>query len=223
MKPIRARRFRLHLFLGACMVAFGSTATMARATTIDFETPSLNGADEASISPLEIQGVQFIGLAIGSLVRESAFFPCDDLSATNQAYEGWVVTWGCIEGCCPSQLISIGFPGPPAEPVRHLALEARSSYGPLFLRTYDAAGNRNETSIDPAPVACSMARRGTLDISTATPIVAAEVWSGNRLPDGCCDGCISFGYTIVIDNVTFDGGAVPTTPATWGRLKVLYR
>lgn len=224
MNRIRARRPRLHLLLGACMVAaLVSMATMAGAITIDFETPSLNGADADFISPLEIQGVRFIGFENGILVRESAYFPCDGVSATNQAYEGWVLQFGCIEGCCPSQLIRIEFPGPPAGPVTHLSLETRSSNGPLMLRTYDAVGNRSETSIDPAPVACSMSRRGTLEISTALPIVAAEVWSGRRLPDGCCDGCITFGSTIVIDNVTFDGGSVPTTPVTWGRLKVLHR
>jgi hypothetical protein len=204
------------------MVA-GSMTTMAGATTIDFEMPSLNGVDAASMSPLEIQGVRFTGFQNGILVRESAFFPCDGVSETNQAYEGFTVQFGCVEGCCPSQFISIGFPGPPAEPVTHLALEVRSLSGPLFLRTYDAAGNRSETAINPAPVACGMSRRGTLAISTPSPIVAAEIWSGNRPADGCCDGCLSFGSTIVIDNVTFDSGAVPTTPATWGRLKVLYR
>ena len=223
MNRIRARRPRLHLLLGACMVAaLVSMATMAGAITIDFETPSLNGADADFISPLEIQGVRFIGFENGILVRESAYFPCDGVSATNQAYEGWTLQYGCIEGCCPSQLILIEFPGPPAEPVTHLSLEARSYSGPLYLWTYDADGQLVAASIDPPPVACSMSIRGTLEVWTARPIVSAEIWSGNRTPPGC-EGCCTFGSTIVIDNVTFDNGPVPTTPVTWGSIKAKYR
>lgn len=224
MRPIRSRRSRLQRLPGAWMVALlVTTATTAHATTIDFETISLNGADAEYISPLEIQGVRFTGFQNGFLIREAANFPCDGLSETNQAYEGWTLNFGCVEGCCPSQLIVIEFPGAPAGPVTHLSLEARSTSGPLFLRTYDAFGISGETSIDPSPAACGMSERGILEISTAQPIAAAEIWSGNRLPDGCCDGCVTFGSTIVIDNVTFDAGPVSTLPASWGRLKVRYR
>jgi hypothetical protein len=223
MKDLNDRR-RLQLLLSSCLVsALMSIGTMAGATTIDFENLSLGGEDMALMSPLEIQGVRIFGFQNGFLVRESANYPCDDVSEVNQAYMGFTVQFGCIEGCCPSQFISIEFPGPPAEPVTQLSLEARSSSGPLFLRTYDAIGNRTETSINPPPAACSLSRRGTLEISTALPIAVAEIWSGNRLPDGCCDGCISFGSTIVIDNVTFPGGPLSTAHTSWGRIKALYR
>ena len=225
MKHVNERRPCLQLLLSACMLAaLMSMGTMAGATTIDFETPSLNGEDSANISPLEIQGVQFIGLEYGYLVRESALFPCSGLSPTNQAYEGWTLEWGCIEGCCPSQLIVIVFPAQPAEPVTHLSLEVRSAYGPLYLRTYDADGvYLGEVWINPAPVACHMSTRGTLEISTARPIATAEIWSGNRPFPGCYDGCCTFGSTIVIDNVTFDGGQLPTAHTSWGSIKALYR
>jgi hypothetical protein len=221
MKHVIERRPHLQPLLVACMVAalvlMGTT--MAGAATIDFETPSLNGADQANISPLEIQGVRFTGFSTGFLIQESAYDTC--LSATNQAYQGWTSQFGCIEGCCPSQLILIEFPGPPAEPVTHLSLEARSYSGPLYLWTYDADGHLVAASIDPPSVACSMSIRGTLEVSTARPIVSAEIWSGNRPPPEC-DGCCTFGSTIVIDNVTFDNGQVPTTPVTWGSIKARY-
>ena len=205
------------------VAALVSMGTMAGATTIDFETPSLNGEDAANINPLEIQGVRFIGFQNGLLVRESAQFPCGGLSPTNQAYEGSTVQWGCVEGCCPSQLIRIEFPAQPAEPITHLSLEARSVNGPLYLRTYDADGvYLDGVSINPAPMVCSMSTRGTLEISTARPIAVAEIWSGYRPTPGSCEGCLTFGSTIVIDNVTFDGDQVPTAHTSWGSIKALY-
>ena len=225
MKHLKERPPYLRLLLSACMVAaLTSMSTMAGATTIDFETPSLNGADIANVSPLEIQGVRFIGLETGFLVREAAQFPCEGLSPTNQAYWGWTLEWGCIEGCCPSQLIRIEFPAQPVTPITHLSLEARSVYGPLQLITFDAEGAYlGGVSIDPAPVACNASTRGTLEISTERPIAAAEIWCGYRPAPGCYDGCCTFGSTIIIDNVMFDGAEVPTAHTSWGSIKALYR
>ena len=221
MKCVNETQPGIQPLLVACMVAvLVMGATMAGGATIDFETPSLNGADQAYISPLEIQGVRFTGQSNGFLIQESAYDTC--LSAPNQAYQGWTVQFGCIEGCCPSQLILIEFPGPPAEPVTHLSLEVRSYARPLYLWTYDADGHLVASWIDPPPVACTMPIRGTLEVSTLRPIVSAEIWSGNRPPLEC-DGCCTFGWTIVIDNVTFDSGPVPTTPVTWGSIKAKYR
>jgi hypothetical protein len=213
-----------HRGAGLLAVMLLSIVGSAGAGIIDFETPALGDANELYGNVYESQGVKVTATGLGSLRRESASYPCPGVPEANQAFQAEKFTFGCL--CCRCE-IQIDFPPLPADPVYHVALEVRGPSPVLRLELYDAGSNLiGSSQAEPAGGSCTLRYRGTLEASAAQPVAYAMVVDLETTQPVDCIAewacCVEAGV-MLIDNILFDGGAVPVRPRSWGLLKINYR
>lgn len=220
MHPRRRSRF-LVAFVVSWLAGYGS----ARATTIDFESPSIGALSYQTLSPFMSAGATFTAgcepaFEVG-LIRKQAFVGCVTSDPQNQ-----LLISGYSAPSGESVPIRVDFSPSPASPidaVRVTVVALIDSEATLSL--YDAAdvlvGSASGPTT-PAPDGCSV--RITLVAFASEPAVYAIVNARPPITDSdhctiSCNNCAHF----AIDDFIFGDAVVAAAPTSWGHLKTIYR
>jgi hypothetical protein len=170
------------------------------------------------------EGVTFTSSGFVGLVRECAITACG--SCPNQ-WLGTAATVDCPVGAYEGNLRA-DFPA--GTIVTRVSADFQTLDGAIaVLDLYDGSGAllaRAATPVSPAYGTCGqrdeLYARGLVQVDAPAPAAYAIAWATGLqcpAPPGCFVACTPF----VIDHFTFGTGPVPARPATWGRLKAVYR